>query len=174
MSVEDVNLDDPMAGFAVVDEELARFDPELAKRPQIASSTRSTCCPPTPSPVSPAPSPRTPSPSPPWTIPASTSSWPPSAACPPRQRITGGLPPRTPPGGNHSPRTPRFRASAAPGSAKALPGAALARELVKYGGNHVLRRGRQDHEPPHDTGAGAESPAGGAGAAPPGVQRLRA
>ncbi|MFZ5812484.1 MAG: GTPase ObgE [Thermodesulfobacteriota bacterium] len=35
MSVEDVNLDDPMAGFAVVDEELARFDPELAKRPQI-------------------------------------------------------------------------------------------------------------------------------------------
>ncbi len=35
MSVEDVNLDDPMAGFAVVDEELARFDPELARRPQI-------------------------------------------------------------------------------------------------------------------------------------------
>lgn len=35
MSVEDVNLDDPMAGFAVVDEELARFDPKLAERPQI-------------------------------------------------------------------------------------------------------------------------------------------
>jgi GTP-binding protein len=35
MSVEDVNLEDPMAGFAVVDEELARFDPELAKRTQI-------------------------------------------------------------------------------------------------------------------------------------------
>jgi len=35
MSVEDINLDDPMAGFAVVDEELVRFDPELAKRPQL-------------------------------------------------------------------------------------------------------------------------------------------
>lgn len=35
MSVEDLNLDDPMAGFAVVDEELALFDPELAARPQI-------------------------------------------------------------------------------------------------------------------------------------------
>ncbi len=35
MSVEDVNLEDPLAGFAVVDEELARFDPKLAERPQI-------------------------------------------------------------------------------------------------------------------------------------------
>jgi len=35
MSVEDVNLEDPMAGFAVVDEELLRFDPALAERPQI-------------------------------------------------------------------------------------------------------------------------------------------
>jgi GTP-binding protein len=35
MSVEDVNLEDPMAGFAVVDEELHRFDPALAGRPQI-------------------------------------------------------------------------------------------------------------------------------------------
>ncbi|RRD69333.1 MULTISPECIES: GTPase ObgE [unclassified Desulfovibrio] len=35
LSVEDMNGDDPWAGFQLINEELRRFDPELALRPQI-------------------------------------------------------------------------------------------------------------------------------------------
>ena len=34
-SIEDLGQDDPWSGFALVDEELARFDPVLARKPQI-------------------------------------------------------------------------------------------------------------------------------------------
>jgi GTP-binding protein len=35
LSIEDVNTDDPLAGFHILDEELRRFDPELARKPQM-------------------------------------------------------------------------------------------------------------------------------------------
>lgn len=35
VSVEDVNLDDPLAVFHILDEELRLFDPELAEKPQL-------------------------------------------------------------------------------------------------------------------------------------------
>ncbi len=35
LSVEDVNVDDPLAGFHLLDEELRQFDPALADKPQL-------------------------------------------------------------------------------------------------------------------------------------------
>ncbi|WP_336605589.1 GTPase ObgE [Fundidesulfovibrio soli] len=35
LSAEETQADDPFAGFSLVDDELVRFDPELAKRPQL-------------------------------------------------------------------------------------------------------------------------------------------
>lgn len=35
LSIEDVAVDDPLAGFHILDEELRQFDPELAEKPQL-------------------------------------------------------------------------------------------------------------------------------------------
>ena len=35
LSIEDVNADDPLAGFHLLDEELRQFDPALADKPQL-------------------------------------------------------------------------------------------------------------------------------------------
>ncbi len=35
LSIEDVNLEDPLAGFQILDEELRLFDPALAQKPQL-------------------------------------------------------------------------------------------------------------------------------------------
>jgi GTP-binding protein len=35
LSIEDVNVEDPLAGFHILDDELRQFDPELAEKPQL-------------------------------------------------------------------------------------------------------------------------------------------
>ena len=35
LSIEDVNVEDPLAGFHMLDDELRQFDPELAEKPQL-------------------------------------------------------------------------------------------------------------------------------------------
>lgn len=35
LSIEDMSIDDPLAGFHILDEELRRFDPELGRKPQL-------------------------------------------------------------------------------------------------------------------------------------------
>jgi GTP-binding protein len=35
LSIEDVNPEDPLAGFHILDDELRQFDPELAEKPQL-------------------------------------------------------------------------------------------------------------------------------------------